>query len=90
MQPGDDGNYPPVPACRACAVALSAERPKHVEMPRYALANHNWIGRLRFVFTPNGEPLSEMTVKTLARGRMCVSKVIAEPERRAPRGTKQG
>ena len=31
-----------------------------------------------------------MTLKTLALGRMCVHKVIAEPERPGPRGTKQG
>ena len=31
-----------------------------------------------------------MTLKSLARGRMCVHKVIAEPERPGPRSTKQG
>ena len=59
-------------------------------MPRYMLANDNWIGRLPFAFAPHGEPLSEMTLKTLARGRMCVNKIIAEPERRGPRNNRQG
>jgi hypothetical protein len=43
-----------------------------------------------FAFTPNGEPMGEMTLKTLARGRMCVQKVIAEPDKRAHPSTKQG
>ena len=59
-------------------------------MPMYALANDNWIGRMPFALTPKGEVLGDMTLKTLARGRMCVNKVIAEPERRGARGTKQG
>ena len=59
-------------------------------MPMSALANDNWIGRMPFAFTPKGELLGDMTLKTLARGRMCVNKVIAEPERRASRSTKQG
>ena len=59
-------------------------------MPIHALANDNWIGRMPYPFTPKGELLGEMTLKTLARGRMCVNKVIAEPERRGARGTKQG
>ena len=48
------------------------------------------ILRLPFAFAPHGEPLGEMTLKTLARGRMCVSKIIAEPERRGPRNNRQG
>ena len=63
---------------------------KAVEMPRYALANDNWIGRMPFAFTPGGQPIGEMTLKTLARGRVCVSKIIAEPERAGPRNTRQG
>jgi len=84
------GNYPPVPACRNCAYMLSADTPQKVAMPRYALADDNWIGRMPFSFTPGGELLGDMTLKTLARGRMCVNKVIAEPERHAARNTKQG
>ena len=38
---------------------------------------------------PGGEPLHEMEVKSLARGRMCVNKVIAEPSRRGPRDGRQ-
>ncbi len=38
---------------------------------------------------PGGEPLHEMEVKSLARGRMCVNKVIAEPLRRGPRDGRQ-
>ena len=59
-------------------------------MPRYALANDNWIGRMPFPFTPRGELLGQMTLKTLARGLMCVNKIIAEPERLGPRNSKQG
>ena len=66
------------------------ETPKQIEMPMYALANDNWIGRLPFAYAPNGQPLGQMTVKTLARGRMCVNKIVAEPERPGPRNTKQG
>ena len=61
-----------------------------LEMPRYALANHNWIGRLPFPFTPGGQPIGDMTLKTLARGRACVNKIIAEPDRRGAPETKQG
>jgi len=85
-----DGYVPPVPACRGCAFSLSANTPQKVEMPRYALADDNWMGRMPFAFAPGGELLGDMTLKTLARGRMCVKKVIAEPERRAPPKTKQG
>ena len=56
----------------------------------YALANDNWIGRLPFAYAPGGRPLGQMTVKTLARGRMCVNKIIAEPERPGARNTRQG
>ena len=35
-------------------------------------------------------PTNDMTLKTLARGRMCVNKIIAEPQRPGPRDTKQG
>ena len=52
----------------------------------YALANDNWIGRMPFPLAPGGEPLHEMELKSLARGRMCVKKVIAEPGRQGPRG----
>ena len=90
MEPGSGGKYPTVPACYECAYPLSANTPKRVEMPRYALANDNWIGRLPFAFAPRGEPLGDMTLKTLARGRMCVNKVIAEPERQGPRNSRQG
>jgi|TARA_B110000285_G_C14598024_1_gene369335 hypothetical protein len=58
-------------------------------MPKYALANDNWIGRRPFPMAPGGEPLHEMEVKSLARGRMCVNKVIAEPSRRGPRDGRQ-
>ena len=84
------GEYPPVPACRSCAYALSADLPAKVAMPRYALAGDNWIGRMPFAFTPDGKLLGEVMLKTLARGRMCVNKVIAEPKRCAHPCTKQG
>ena len=36
------GSHPTVPACKNCALSLSADTPKKVEMPRHALANDNW------------------------------------------------
>ena len=59
-------------------------------MPKYALANDNWMGRVPFPFTPSGEPLHEMEWKSIARARMCVNKIIAEPEKPGPREAKQG
>ena len=59
-------------------------------MPKCALANDNWIGRMPFPFTPLGEPLHDMEWKSLARARMCVNKIIAEPEKPGPREAKQG
>ena len=59
-------------------------------MPKFALANDNWIGRVPFPLRPGGEPLHEMELKSLARGRMCVKKVIAEPERKGPHAGRQG
>lgn len=81
MERRPDGSYPPVPACRNCAFCLIADTPQKVEMPRYALADDNWIGRMPFAFTPGGELLGKMTLKTLARGRTCIDTVIAEPEK---------
>ena len=76
--------------CLQCALDLKGPSRKHVSMPRFALANDNWIGRQPFPLHPGGEPLREMEVKSLARGRMCVKKIIAEPEKKGPRDTKQG
>ena len=73
-----------------CGTNLSGNDPKRVFMPKYALANDNWIGRLPLVMAPGGEPLTEFEIKSLARGRMCVNKVIAEPEKRGPRDGRQG
>ena len=58
-------------------------------MPLNGLTNDNWIGRMPFAFLPDGEPLHDMEVKSLARGRMCVQKIIAEPERRGPHEGRQ-
>ena len=55
-----------------------------------ALANDNWMGRMPYPLTPGGELLHEMELKSLARGRMCVNKIIAKPERRGPVRTRQG
>ncbi len=88
MEPGAGACYPTIPACYECVYPLCADIPKRIEMLRYALANDNWIDRMPFAITPCGEPLREMTKKTLCRGRMCVHKIIAEPERRAPPDTK--
>ncbi len=84
------GRAPTVKVCLQCALDLSRSSRKHVSMPRFALANGNWIGRQPFPLHPGGEPLREMEVKSLARGRMCVKKIIAEPEKKGPRDTKQG
>ena len=42
------------------------------------------------MWCPGGEPLHEMEFKSLARGRMCAKKVIAEPERQGPRDERPG
>ena len=86
----DDGHASICQVCLECGRALGADTPDKVHMPKYALANDNWIGRVPFAFTPEGEPLSDMEVKSLARARMCVQKVIAAPERPGPRREKQG
>ena len=90
LEADECGRVPPVPCCHDCGRALSGASLKSVRMPKYALANDNWIGRMPFPYTPGGEPLHDMEIKSLARGRMCVSKVIAEPERMGPRGERQG
>ncbi len=85
----ENGRAPPVHVCHECGKDLSGTSPNEVFMPKYALANDNWIGRRPFPLAPGGEPLREMETKSLARGRMCVNKVIAEPERRGPRDGRQ-
>ena len=87
---GSHGVAAPVKVCWDCGYALSAPTPQKVQMPMYALANDNWIGRMPFPLAPGGEPLHEMELKSLARGRMCVKKVIAEPGRQGPRDERQG
>ena len=84
------GEVAPVLVCYDCGSALSGEQPRKVAMPKYALANDNWIGRMPFAFQPDGGQLSAMELKSLARGRMCVNKVIAEPERAGARSERQG
>ena len=69
------GLAPLVHVCHDCGKNLSGDDPQHVFMPKYALANDNWIGRLPVVMTPGGEPLTDFEKKSLARGRMCVHKV---------------
>ena len=76
--------------CYPCGLSLSRDNKSYVHMPKYALANDNWIGRMPFPFTPFGEPLHDMEWKSLARARMCVNKIIAEPEKPGPREAKQG
>ena len=55
-----------------------------------ALANDNWIGRMPFALAPAGELLGDKTLKTLALGRICVNKIIAEPEKPDAKKFKQG
>ena len=85
-----DGLAPLVRVCEDCGQNLSADDPKFVHMPKYALSNDNWIGRLPGVLNPGGDPLTDFERKSLARGRMCVNKVIAEPEKRGPPQGRQG
>ena len=80
----------PVKVCGDCGYALSAPTPQKVQMPMYALANDNWIGRMPFPLALGGEPLPGMELESLACGRVCVKKVIAEPERQGPRDERQG
>ena len=68
---------------------MSKEAPDAIEMARYALANDNWIGRMPHALAPGGELLGEMVLKTLARGRLCVNKIIAEPGKPGPQSGKQ-
>ena len=50
-----DGQAATVQVCSDCGHALSADSPKTVHMPKYALANDNWIGRMPFDLTPDGD-----------------------------------
>ncbi|CAK0852500.1 unnamed protein product, partial [Prorocentrum cordatum] len=74
--------------CFDCGKSL--EGAPEVKMPVNALANDNWIGRVPFPLRPGGEPLRDMELRSLARGRVCVNKIIAEPEKRGPRDERQG
>ena len=58
-------------------------------MPRCALANDNWIGRMPHALAPDGELLGDMTLKSLARERICVNEIIAEPVKPGPHCDKQ-
>lgn len=87
VQTADAAQPPPwVKVCWDCGHALSAESPKGIRMPKYALANDNWIGRMPLPYRPDDELLSKMEFQSLARGRACVKKVIAEPEKGGARG----
>ena len=76
---------PLVKVCHDCGHALSAEP----TMPRYALANDNWIGRVPFPLRPGGDPLRDMEIRSLARARVCVNKIIAEPDKKGPPDQRQ-
>ena len=65
--------------CAECAGSLTRKCPR---VPKYALANDLWIGRVPAVFRPNKKRLSAMTFLMLSLGRAVVQKVIAE--RRKP------
>ncbi len=65
MVPDGEGNLPPVSVCQDCGKALSKPSPKLIRMPKYALANDNWIGRVPFAFMPGDEPLHDMEVNLL-------------------------
>ena len=82
------GRAPLVKVCFDCGKSL--EGAPEVKMPMNALANDNWIGRVPFPLRPGGEPLRDMELRSLARGRVCVNKIIAEPEKRGPRDERQG
>ena len=90
LAPNPAGRVPPVLVCIDCGSALGKSVRKQVRMPKYALANDNWIGRLPFPLRPGGTPLRDMEIRSLARGRMCVKKIIAEPDKKGPRSGRQG
>ena len=48
------GTAPSVKVCYDCGSCLSKDEPKSIRMPKYALANDNWMGRLPFEFLPGG------------------------------------
>jgi hypothetical protein len=82
-----DGTYGTNVTCFACATDLSGRTPF---MPRYALANDNFIGRVPVALrNASGGQLSSTTLQLLALSRMCVRKVIAEPYRLGDPATKQ-
>ena len=84
---GSDGTYGTAVACLACATDLCSKNPF---MPRYALANDNFIGRLPSAFrNDHGGALTSASLQLLSLARMCVRKVIAEPGRRGDPATKQ-
>ena len=55
---------------------------KQVQLPMYALANDNWIGRMPFALAPDGDLLGEMILKSLARGR--ISWPLVQPHQEYP------
>ena len=79
LGPDDTGQDLLVKVCSDCGWALSCF--PEPQMPMYALANDNWIGRIPVALRPGGEPLRDMELRSLARGRVCVNKIIAEPDR---------
>ena len=97
----EHGVAPPVHVCHDCGHALEGDQPRRIFMPKYALANDNWMGRMTFAFQPMDDSsnnpvqpadgrLSDMERRSLARARVCVSKIIAEPEKAGPRSERQG
>ena len=61
--------------CADCAGSLARKCPR---VPKYALANDLWLGRVPVVFRPDKKRLSAMTFMLLSLGRAVVQKVIAE------------
>ena len=61
--------------CADCAGSLARKCPR---VPKYALANDLWLGRVPAVFRPDKKRLSAMTFMLLSLGRAVVQKVIAE------------
>ncbi len=61
--------------CDECHGSLTRKRPV---MPKYALANSLWIGRVPADFRPGNVRLSAMTFTLLSLGRLVVQKIVAE------------
>ena len=86
--PQDVSPEAPCWVCEECSSSLTRKRPC---VPKYALANNLWIGRLPAVFRSGKKRLSAMTFTLLSLGRAVVRKIIAERQKpRRPEEKQKG